>query len=205
MNEKEKNDEGFSFSIENLINNISSSISTSDKSVKERLEKFRIEFNTKFADTNKKITAEIITQNYLFLALVAYAIYLPSLAVIEIHSTLERLIIEETAREIGEKSKNKFFLKLIERNNINELSKVLKELDFLDKDDLKFIKELNKLRNAIAHKNPIKISNILNAGRKTSIDELDMLLLDIDCIPYIIGVCNIIVKFVKKYNQSRES
>jgi len=48
--------------------------------------------------------------------------------------------------------------------------------------------------------NPMKISNILNSGRKTSIEELDMLLLDIDCIPLIIGVCNIIVKLVKKYN-----
>ena len=142
----------------------------------------------------------MITQNYLYLALIPYAISLPSLAVIEIHSTLERLIIEETAREIGKESKNKFFLKLIERNNINELSKVLKELDFLDKDDLKFIKKLNELRNAIAHKNTTKISNILNAGRKISIEESDMLLLDIDCIPYIIGVCDIIVKFVKKYN-----
>jgi len=200
MNEKEKNDLDFSFSIENLIGTISSSISTSDKTVKERLEKFRIEFNKKFVASEEKTIAEIITQKYLFLALVAYAIYLPSLAVIEIHSTLERLIINETAREIGKKSRNKFFLKLIERNNINELSKILKKLDFLDKDDLKFIKELNKLRNAIAHKNPIKISNILNSGRETPIEELDMLLLDIDCIPLIIGVCNIIVKLVKKYN-----
>ena len=197
MNE---NDEDFSFSIENLINGISSAISTSDKGVKESLEKFRLEFYKKFADTNEKTLAEMITQNYLYLALVPYAISLPSLAVIEIHSTLERLIIEETAREIGKESKNKFFLKLIERNNINELSKILKELGFLDKDDLKFIKKLNELRNAIAHKNTIKISNILNAGRKISIEESDMLLLDIDCIPYIIGVCDIIVKFVKKYN-----
>lgn len=40
-----------------VISAISSSMSTSDKSVKERLDKFITEFNKKFANTDKKIFA----------------------------------------------------------------------------------------------------------------------------------------------------
>jgi hypothetical protein len=119
--------------------------------------------------------------------LILYAIGINGAAIIELHSILERFAIRELSYYLSEPSKKLILYKILERSTLPYLAQILHEdLGILDSDDLKHAKQLNALRNGIAHKNPKPISNLFLSGKDISFLNIDYEMSKIDCLPQLI-------------------
>jgi hypothetical protein len=106
--------------------------------------------------------------------LLLYAIGMNTAAILELHSILERFALRDVSRILANPSQRPTVKKILERYTLPDLARILyHNLDILDEEDMKYTKNLNKLRNGIAHRNERVISNALLSGRNISLLDID--------------------------------
>lgn len=181
-------------SISETVKELLSSIENDLPSAKCRLDKFVEVFDKEFPLDTKpedRARAEAITWALMNVPLLLYSLNMNGSAIIELHGILERFILRDTANHLGVP------LKIFERHHLPDLALVLHDLEIFDKEDLRFARKLSRLRNGLAHKNPMSISNLLFSGKKISALDIDSVMAKYDCIPLLIGAIHLMVKMSK--------
>lgn len=108
-------------------------------------------------------------------SLILYVLGRSSAAIIEMHGVLERRAIEKLASTLLVSERQDIGLKVLERLTLKDMAPLLQDCGFIDKRDVKFSEKLSKLRNGLAHKNPINISKAISLGQPlhdTAIDSM---------------------------------
>lgn len=207
MSKEESENQKFLFSINKTIEELLSSIENNIPVAQFRLDQFIDAFDKGFPWDTKpedRGRAEAITWALMDGPLVLYALNMNSSAIIELHSIIERFVLRETIKHLVVPSKRSPTFRILERRALPDLALILCDLGILDKKDVKFAKELNKLRNGLAHKNPKIISNMVYSGKKISVLDIDSVMTRVDCIPLIIRSIHLLVKMSKIENSNEE-
>ncbi len=167
--------------------------------IKERLQKFVNAFDEAFHHNNKdaRNTAQTLMWILFPSTIFLYATNLNGAAITEIHSVLELFTIAVATRQIASDERYKNIHNRIERYTLPDAVKVLVDLDLLTKDDLKFAKKLNNLRNGLAHKNAKKVSNAILSGRELNALDITSTMATIDCIPLILNAIKYLLKLLE--------
>jgi len=147
--------------------------------------------------------AVIIVKLHLDSSLVLYALGKHGAAIIELHGVLERQAIEKLSRIILSPEKVVIGRKILERLTLKDLAPLLQECNILDKEDIKFVEKLSKLRNGLAHKNPKVISNAILSGKSLSDVEIDSVLSELDYISYTLKAIRFLIKIMDWYEDGK--
>lgn len=153
-------------------------------------------FNKEFPLDNleERGGAEALTWALMGGPLALYGLGMNGAAIIELHGIAERFALRETINNLTIQSKKSTVINLIERHTLSDFASILFDLDIFDKDDLKFILKLRKLRNGLAHKNPTIISNVVCSGKEISFLDIDSVITNVDCAPLIIKTIRLLMK-----------
>lgn len=178
--------------IQELIDSIKKDILTAP----DKLEKFSNAFEDEFPLENAdcRSGAEALIWALMEGPLVLYALGKNGSAIIELHGILETFSAREIASLFPTSTRETIRTRIIRRCNLEDLAIILRDLGRWDKDDIKFVEKLNKLRNGIAHKNPELISNTVCSGKRISMLDIDSKMADVDCIPLIIRTIRLLLK-----------
>ena len=167
---------------------------------KVRLTRFMKEFNTVFPKDQaleSRVRAEALTWALMDVPLFLYAVGLNGAAITELHSILERLTIRELAEHLSSPRKKETINRIIERYALLDLVQILAEMELIEKEQVKYVKKLSKLRNGIAHKNPLVISNALLSGKRISFLDIDATISKVECVPLLIEGIRYLVRLSK--------
>lgn len=189
-----------SLHLNNTIEELLSSIEDSLPVARSRLEKFTDAFDKEFpADTHPEDRgrAEAITWALMGGPLVLYALEMNGSAIVELHGIFERFALRETINHLVTPSNRSLASRVFERLTLPDVASTLHDLGILGKEDVKFAKKLNRLRNGLAHKNPRVISNMAHSGKKIHILDIDSVMIKFDCVPLIIGTIQVLIKMSK--------
>lgn len=181
-------------SVSETVKKLLSSIENELPAAKCRLDRFVEVFEKEFSLNIKpedRGAAEAITWALMDSPLLLYSLNMNGSAIVELHGVLERFALRDTANHLGVP------LKIFDRHHLSDLALVLHDLGIFDKDDVKFARKLNRLRNGLAHKNPRVISNMIYSGRKISALDIDSVMAKYDCIPLLIGTIHLMIKMSK--------
>ena len=181
--------------IEELIISIENNLPGMNNKFREFIEIF----DREFPSDNPEVRggAEAITWALMGAPLILYGLGMNGAAIIELHGIVERLALRETVNNIASISKKSIVTDVMERCTLSDFTSILFDLEILDKDDLKFSKKLSRIRNGLAHKNPEIISNVAYSGKKISFLDIDSVINNYDCIPFIIKSIRLLVKMAK--------
>ena len=141
-----------------------------------------------------RLEVQLLMKIALSNSIILYALDMNGPAIIELHSTLERQAINELAKSIFLPEKTEIGLTMLERYRLPELASMLREYGILNNEDVKFAKNLSKLRDGFAHKNLKKISNAVFSGKSMEGEEVDFIMSEVDCIPFIVGAIHFSLK-----------
>ena len=181
--------------IEELIISIENNLPGMNNKLYEFIEIFNREFPSDNPEDRGR--AEAITWALMGAPLILYSLGMNGAAIIELHGIVERLALRETVNNIASISKKSIVTDVMERCTLSDFTSILFDLEILDKDDLKFSKKLSRIRNGLAHKNPEIISNVAYSGKKISFLDIDSVINNFDCIPFIIESIRLLVKMSK--------
>jgi len=176
--------------------------------VKDKLSRFVEEFDKEFSleeDAYYRGAAEALTWALLKSPILLYTIGMNGSAITELYSILERLTLRETSHQLASKERFENVYKLVERYTLLDLVSVLVDINLMDKDDFKFTKKLNSLRNGVAHKNPKVISKTILSGKKISFLDIDKAMEKVDCVPLIIRSINFLMKLSRISRQKSDT
>lgn len=170
--------------------------------IKNKFDNFIDTFNKEFPLENieDRGRAEAITWALMDVPLVLYCLGMNGAAIIELHSIIERFALRETITNLTIPSKKSIATRLVERCTLSDFASILFDLRIFDRDDLKFVKKLSKIRNGLAHKNPKIISDVVYSGKKISFLDIDSVITNIDCVPLIIKTIRLMIKMSKHTN-----
>jgi uncharacterized protein YutE (UPF0331/DUF86 family) len=146
-----------------------------------------------------------VIQLHLDSSLILYAFRRYSAAIIELHGALERQAVERLVELISLPEKADVGLKAIERRTLPELAVMLRDCGVIDKDDIKFIQKLNRLRNGLAHRNAKVVSNALLSGQEILNVDIDATVDATDYVPLVIRAIHLFVKIFDWYEESLKS
>jgi hypothetical protein len=194
MSKKESESQEFLLSIDKTVKELLLSIESDLPVAQRRLAKFIEAFNKEFPLDIKledRGRAEAIAWALMNVPLLLYALNMNGSAIIELHGILERFALREIVIHLGVP------FRIFERHHLPELALILRDLKIFDKEDVKFSKKLNRLRNGLAHKNPRVISNVVYSGKKISVLDIDSVMTKFDCTPLIIRTIHLLVKTSK--------
>lgn len=163
------------FSINKILEELTISIEENLPGVDEKFNEFTKFFNKEFPLDNleERGGAEALTWALMDGPLALYGLGMNGAAIIELHGIAERFALRESINNIIIQSKKSTIINIIERHTLSDFASILFDLDIFDKDDLKFIKKLGKLRNGLAHKNPKIVSNVVCSGKEISFLDID--------------------------------
>lgn len=201
MKSPSKNFNLLSETIEDVIASLDSAL----PAAKPKLDQFVSEYDKAFPREDNPYDrgrAEAITWALMGTPLLLLTIGMNGPVITELHAILERLAIRELAWHIAAAKHRKVAANLVERFTLPDLVSQLCELNILDKEDAKYARQLNTLRNGIAHKNPRGISNTLLSGKEFSFLDVDSVVMtNIDCIPLLISA----IRFLLKLSAARNA
>lgn len=178
--------------IQELIYLIKNDIPTAQ----DKLEKFINAFEDEFPLENAHCRggAEALTWALMDGPLVLYALGRNGSAIIELHSILEAFSAREIVSLFPTPIRETIKTRVIRRCTLEDLAIILCDFGIWDKNDIKFVEKLNKLRNGITHKNPKLISNTVCSGKMISILDIDSKMADVNCIPLIVRTIHLLFK-----------
>jgi len=127
-------------------------------------------------------------------SLILYALGRNGAAIVELHSVLERQAIEKLAKLILLPEKIDIGRRTLDRLTLKDLASMLQDCGILNKDDIKFVEKISKLRNGLAHRNPTGISNAMLSGQALLEVEIDSVLSELDYISYTIAAIRFLIK-----------
>lgn len=183
------------------VNELSDNIERKMPDVHKKLKQMQEFLDNKFPIESRPFERGVVITSFwtvMNAPLTLYALNMTSLAIVELHGSLERLFIGSTVRQIAIPEKSEHVEKLLERKTLLDLSETLFNLDILDEEDLKFLKQLNRLRNGISHKNSEIISKFFLGGKELSTDDIDEAVNSIDIRQFIVHSLEIIIKLIRK-------
>ena len=130
--------------------------------------------------------------------LLLYALRLNGLAIVELHGLLEQFVLDDISKLLGSTKEKATILRkrLLQRQSLQGLAQILVDLHIWDHADLKFIEKLCGLRNALAHKNAERISNLVYSGRPIPVSKIDKIMTNVDCLPDLIQSLRLLTKLV---------
>jgi hypothetical protein len=173
------------FSIE-LVKEWDSDFRHASSHRKKRLQKLLDRLDIEFPVNGLENNIQRASINALIWALLDGAIMLYSLgmngqALVELQGILERICIREIIARLSHNNADQEHVmkELIERKSLVDLAIILNKLAIWNNDDMKYVTEINKLRNGVAHRNPklVNVNSFLN---------IDSALKNVDMISYII-------------------
>lgn len=187
--------------------------------VRQRLDDFRSRLDKEFLEFRKileiphRVDTEVIIElafkrsvavgfmQIMHVPLMLYSLNLNGPAIIELHGVFERFIIDTVSALFYTSEKEVMTLRkrILERRTLYDLALILKDLDIWDKDDMKFVKKLSRLRNALAHRNVKKLSKLVYSGRPISVFEIEDVMTDVDFISRIIRTLHLMIKAGRIY------
>lgn len=191
------------FKIENTIDALIQIFEDQDTNIKRKLKLFINDFNEEFPESNpeRRGMALSLVWSLMDAPLILYAMDMNGPAIVELHAIIERFCIRDLAMEISKPEYSEDVTKIMERLSLRDFTKILVENGTFDKEDMKFIELLSRYRNAVAHKNPRLISNLLNSGKELSFIDIDSKVAEIDCKPFILGSLKILIKLIDAYGK----
>lgn len=211
MNKEGGMNQVYKLSISATINEISESLEKNLPYARSRLDNFIIAFENEFPKGQDKESmkqrgaAEALTWALMGGPLTLYALNMNGPAIVDLHGVLERFVIREVSKHLSSSKEGAIVLsRIIERRTLPDLAQILLDLQIWDKEDVKFTKRLNTLRNGAAHKNPKTISNVVCSGRKISMLDVDSVMTDVDYIPLIISTIHLLMKMFQFQNEKAE-
>ena len=161
-----------------------------------RLDEYLDSFDKSFpawGDAFNRGRAEVIPFALLDAPVMLYAAGFSGSAIMEIYSVLEQISLRFLLRILfGDDELANYKIKNVEptfrKMYLTDYSRLLFELDELSEESNSYANDLRLLRNAIAHKNADKVSNLLYSGRKLSLFDVDTVIgEELDCIPHLIN------------------
>lgn len=186
--------------IEELIISIENSLPGMNNKFCEFIEIFNREFP--LDNPEERGGAEAITWALMGAPLILYSLEMNGAAIVELHGIVERLALRETVNRIASASKKSIVMDVMQRRTLPDFSSILCDLEILDKDDLKFSKQLSRIRNGLAHKNPKIISDVAHSGKPIHFLDIDSVINNYDCVPLIIKSIRLLVKMSKIDNSN---
>lgn len=157
----------------------------------ERLKIFQSKFTEKypFPDEAYRLgVAEALTQVLMEDILFLYAMDLNDSAIIHLHGIIEYFVVIQIKKNFITPKKSSTLLKNIDRFGFSQSTKILMDFGVIDGTTWNFLAELNKLRNAIVHKDIERIQKLLKSKKKDIwVIDTQSALSDMDCIPYILN------------------
>lgn len=182
------------FGISKTVEEIESYLGSSLPSIRKRLNAFSEAFNQEFRNPFEKGSADAITWALMQYPLILYALKMNGLAAVELHSILERFAMRDLIKHLAKPKHNYVLGKLIEKVGLSELALAYLDLGAWDKDDIKLVNKLSKIRNGVAHKNPKIISKAAGSGKEIHILDIDFTMTKFDVVPLIIGTIRLLMK-----------
>ena len=183
--------------LDELLEDLNNSISEGGPNFKKRIENFKDKFDEIYPlkDNPKKRGAiEAFTWAIMGNPLLLYGLNINGLTIVELFGILERFTAREVKFLIKFPISSPNFERIINFHNLLNYALILFDLEVLNKDDIKFIEKLSKLRNGVAHKNPIPIANLLNSGKIFSFLDIDYQMEKVDPLEYIFQTIDILYK-----------
>lgn len=197
INEKEVKKKSGILTLDEQLKDLNKSISECGPNFKKRIKIFKNKFNETYPlkDNPKKRGAiESFIWALMDNPLLLYGLNINGLIIVELFGILERFTAREVINNIKFPFRSPNFEKIINFHNLSDYALILLDLGVLNKDDIKFIEKLSKLRNGVAHKNPKPIANLLNSGKIFSFLDIDSQMEKIDPLLYIFQTIDILYK-----------
>ncbi len=194
--------------LDELIKDLNQSITECEPKFKKRMEDFVVKFKEKYPNDNnikKRGNAEALTWAIMDIPLLLYGLNINGLMIVELYGILERFTAREVINNIQLPLKSLNFERIIKFHNLSNYALILLDWGVLNKDDMKFLENLRKLRNGVAHKNPKPIAKLLNAGKIFSFLDIDKKIEKIDQLFYIIYSIDILLKLFKFSSKNKNS
>lgn len=194
-------------SIENIIEELKTYVINELPKSQIRLNNFIEIFNKEFSfddDPYKKGAAEALTWAIMSGPLILFALGMNGSAIIELHSILERIAIREVKVNLSIPKKSSTLSRLIERYGLLRSARILKDLGILNEEDVKFTEKITKLRNAVAHKNPKKISNLIGSEEEISWLDIPSAMSKFDCTIFIIDSINLLYEMSQMEDKKKD-
>lgn len=182
--------------INEMIEELISSIEDISSNTRDKLDKFVDAFEDEFP-WNKQYDrggADAIIWSLMDSPLILFALDMNGSAIIELHGLLEVFSARKIVNLIPDTIRETIESRVIKRCTLGDLALILCDLKIWNKEDLKFVEKLKKLRNGVAHKNPKLISNAVRSGKEISILDIDPTMANVDCIPLIIKTIRLLWK-----------
>lgn len=178
--------------IQELIDSIKNDMPTTQ----DKLEKFVNAFEEEFPLENAPYrgSAEALTWALMDGPLVLYGLGKNGSAIIELYGILETFSGRDIVSLFPTPIRETIETRIIRRCNLGDLAIILCDLRIWDKDDVRFVEKLGKIRNGVAHKNPKLISNSVCSGKRISRLDIDSRMADVNCIPLIIRTIHLLHK-----------
>ena len=208
--EKQKTDDDLSgineFQIESVLREISENIHTNLSDGQKRFERLEAEFNRKFSEEAfLKSAAEDLIWALLDVPLTLFFLGQNSAVFVELHGFLERYALRDLPSHLAKDKKSAGIISsLIERRTLGELSDILINIEIWDDKDAMFARKLGNVRNGIVHKNAALISKHLGDGRDIHISDIERLVNKTDCVPFIIGAIELLLKLSGAFDRVKK-
>lgn len=194
--ELENGAEKYSLAIRKTVQDLINSINNNILDAQDKLEKFIDAFEDEFPSENSytRWQAEALTWALMDGPLVLYALGRNGSAIIELYGVLEAFAARDIVSLFPTPMRKAIESRIIRRCTLEDLALILRDLGIWDKEDIKFVEKLKKLRNGVAHKNPKLVSNTVYSGKEISMLDIDSIMADIDCIPLTIRTIHLLHK-----------
>lgn len=135
----------------------------------------------------KRGVVEMLTMYYMRNVLILYAFGQYDSVIMQLHGLLERFSVEKIKENIKTPIKSKHLLKQVNRFGLFFSIDILMDFGIIDKPIKEFLIKINKLRNAIAHKNAEGINKIRGSKSRGNWEIFTHLAVsEIECINYIL-------------------
>lgn len=182
-----------------LLNTVESEISNSIIIGSQKFKSFREKFNIEFPEnTGLRGAAEglihTLFQNVFELLFIGNN----SALFVELQGVLERVSIDQICSLLSvNKVAEEILRDAFSKKTLNDVAEYYKDLKLWNEEDVKFAKKISAIRNGIAHKNALLVSKHLGNGRQHSLSSINAITQNIDVIPYILHVVNMIIKLTE--------
>lgn len=117
---------------------------------------------------------------------------------VELQGIIERFCYNELCDvlPINDKSQG-IIIDSFDKKTLKDFAPYMEKLGLWNESDVKFAQKLTNIRNGITHKNVKIVSKYLFDGKQEHIESIHDITAKTDCIPYIIGTINLIIKAMK--------
>lgn len=182
-----------------LLSTVESEISNSITIGSQKFKSFRERFNIEFPEnTGLRGAAEGLIHTLFQNVFELFFIGNNSALFVELQGLLERVSIDQICSLLSVNKDAETILRdAFSKKTLNDVAGYYKDLKLWNEEDVKFAKKISSIRNGIAHKNALLVSKHLGNGRQHSLSSINLVTQNVDVIPYIFKVVNMLIKLTE--------